>query len=150
MKIAVLYSYTAQEGIINALKDNGNEVDVFFYGSGKPTLKKRVLWKVWGYESYYTKLFNTNIKIIYAKHLEVSYDLLLIIKGKKINQYSKKILSEMQSVYKILWTTDSITRVPEQIAVKNYVDKVFVQDGSDVENIKGSEWLPLGFDKNIF
>jgi len=150
MRIAVLYSYPAQEGIVQALKDNNNQVDTFFYGSGEPTLKKRLFWKIFGYEKYYTKLFNINIKRIYAKHLENPYDAFLIIKGKKISKNCQKILLEMESVYKILWTTDSITRVPEQIAIKDYVDKVFVQDGYDVQSIKDSDWLPLGFDRDIF
>lgn len=151
MKIAILYSYAPQEGIIKALKDDKNIISSFFYGIDKPSILKRIYWKLFGSpNAYITKQFNIKLKKIYIQHQQNPFDRLLIIKGKKINAESELILSRMNDVYKILWTTDSITRHPEQIAVKKYIDKIFVQDGSDVNLIKNSSWLPLGFDKDVF
>lgn len=151
MKIAVVYSYAPQEGIINGLRTRENLVVTFFYGIEKPSIWQKINWKLNGKpDTYITKQFNNQLKHLYIHHQKEPFDFIIIIKGKKINKDSESILLKLKDVYKILWTTDSVIRFPDQLSVKKYMDKIFVQDGSDVGLIKGSSWLPLGFDKNVY
>jgi len=151
MRIAVLYSYAPQAGIIGGFKALGYEVESFFYGIDKVSLYQRIKWKFFKTQDrFLTKNFNKQIDNIFTEHLKANFDILLIIKGKKATQKSKSLLKKMNSTSKILWTTDSVERFPHQLSVKDLVDKVFVQDGDDVKFIENSEWLPLGFDETIY
>jgi len=151
MRIAVLYSFEPQAGIIDGFKNLGHQVECFYYGKVKVTLLRRLEWKIFkNIDKYFTINFNNEIQKIYKSHKENEFDLLLIIKGKKISKSNIEVLKSMNSTFKILWTTDSVIRFPEQLSIEKLVDKVYVQDGVDVNLISNSEWLPLGFDSKLY
>lgn len=151
-KVAILYSHPSHFGIVTALKQQGHEVESFYYGwqssNSVINLYNRAKKKYWG---SIEGMFNKSIKRFVNTHKKKDFDILLIIKGHNLNRKAANQLGGLK-LRKIQWTTDSLSRHPGQAALFPLMDKLFIQDGQDLfgEYKNKMEWLPLGFDENLF
>lgn len=150
MNIIVLYSSETQNGIIYGLKSSGHTVIAFNYGLGKLNALFRLYYKLtnkqWVRIVYQ---FNFEIRKAYEYQKKYPQDKIIILKGHTITPETKLLLQQIQA-QKIQWTIDSVTRWPGQATLFPYMDKVFFQDGSDLDLHGNSKWLPLGFDSTLF
>ena len=151
MKIAVLYSSDIQYGIIKGLEDQGHSIIPFYYGPNRKFLLLNLLYKFNKnlIKLSNVRLFNEKLIKLDRYYLQDPLDLILIIKGHKLNSRAERILKSTK-LKKIQWTIDTVKRWPGQATIFPYMDKVFFQDGSDIQLHHNGAWLPLGFDDEIF
>lgn len=150
MKIALVYSSDTQKGIIKGIEDLGHKVVPFYYGYN---WWQKVLHYLCRRSKCREKLiihsFNKNLVDAYKYHIKHKLDAILLLKGHEISLKAKAILLR-RDIKKIQWTIDSVVRCPGQAELFPFMDKVFFQDGSDINLQSLGEWLPLGFDKSLF
>lgn len=149
-KIAVVYSSEAQKGIVNGIDALNCKVTSFFYGWSKNRLITKLFYK--SKDARLRKIeeqFNNTILLLQKKNKEEEFDLIVFIKGHFLNKNALNVLKTIKAK-KILWTIDSLERFPGQASLFPYVDKIYVQDGTDKNKAKNIQWLPLGFDDQLF
>ncbi|MBN1183222.1 MAG: hypothetical protein JXB49_13090 [Bacteroidales bacterium] len=153
MKISVIYSHELHRGIIEGFKDLGHEVEEKYFGMEPHkfsyTIYSRILIKIFGANRILRHRFNRKIQELITEGKR--YSLLLFIKPKRISKSKITKLQKLKGNLKIvIWTTDTVSRSPEQLCLKNITDKIFVQDGLDLKNNHFAIWLPLGYDAKLF
>lgn len=149
MKIAILYSHAAHSGIINGFRRAGSDVFPVFYGLGMTTFIKKLYCNLIGKKVVLEDNFNNGIKKIFEVVDKEGIDAILVLKGHELYETTKIILKK-RSIPVYQWTTDSVRRVTGQASLLPYADKVYFQDGSDIALHNSGEWLPLGFDDEVF
>jgi hypothetical protein len=150
MKIALVYSSDTQKGIVKGIEVLGHEVVPFYYGYNWQNKALHYLYKsVQSREKMIIQSFNNKLVDVDDSHLKHFFDVIIIVKGHEISNKTKAIL-QRKDIRKIQWTIDSVERCPGQSTLFPYMDKVFFQDGNDVQLHTLGEWLPLGFDQSLF
>lgn len=151
MKIAVIYSFDPQKGIIDGFRSLGHKVVPYFYGLTPKSLFRRFYLKyISSPDNELTRKFNVAFSAFLKEQMSDPFDVLLIVKGNKLYPKNLRLLELLKNTHKILWTTDSVERFPTQLSVASQMNSIFIQDGNDHQFIENAQWLPLGFDAELF
>lgn len=151
MNIAILYSSDTQKGIIEGLRKSGHFIISYNYADFTKSyclrflsgLNKRLI-RIGDKHS-----FNKNLLKVLKNDNYHPLDLILILKGHKLNRKSELALKDC-NFNKLQWTIDTVERWPGQASLFSQMDMVFFQDGSDISLHPKGVWLPLGFDASLF
>jgi len=143
------------EGLRKGFLNAGSSCDLCVYNREvfKPhTLWSRAYHKFFdpGYQEDIRKLFNKYLKIYAEAIKERRYSSILVMRGNFLDKASKKLLSE-RTVPLIAWLYDPLSSTPLQEEVSKMADFVYCVWKSDCAVFPGhSEWLPLGYDDEIY
>ena len=104
---------------------------------------RNLLKRIWAWIRL--KQINSSIK---KNFLDFMPDLTLCINGSSIFPETASFLSN--NSISVLWLVDSLERVATSKSTIAKFKKVFVFEPTDTKKIQGSEYLPYGFDEDIY
>lgn len=147
MKILIcgynLYGYL--DSIKKAFLKAGCETDLFLHRnvSIRKLEQKNPIKKIWAWIRL--KHINSSLK---SYVLEYKPDITLCINASSIFPETASFISK--NSYSILWLVDSLERVSTDLKTIDQFKKIFVFEPKDMEKLKDSEYLPYGFDEEIY
>jgi len=122
----------------------GWETLLFEYPLVKGSLLRRLL-RV-DTEAERRRFFNELLRVRVLPEIRRSPPgLLLILKGADPDPATRKQMEEVPCPI-LLWTFDSLARIPGQSGISDLCAHRFFMDGGDVRDPATDHWLPLGFD----
>jgi len=147
MKILIcgynLYGYL--DSIRKAFLKAGCEANLFLHKniSIRKLRQRNPLKKLWAWVRL--RHINESLKSYF---LEYKPDITLCVNASSLFPETASFIS--RNSYSILWLVDSLERLATYLNTINQFRKVFVFEPKDMEKIKDSDYLPYGFDEEIY